>query len=203
MIRNDPVALPGLLTLLVGLAAFAVALVAARRRRGREAAGPPASRSRASLVGIVVQMLALLLIGAGPVRLVLPAGAPLAVVEAIVVALLMAGAVGLFTWASRAMGRNWSLVARTRSDHLLVRNGPFAHVRHPIYTGLALFALAMAVAYGHLSHLWIGGPLYALGTWMRVREEERLLRARFGIDYDAYAAQVPRFVPGLRRRHAA
>ena len=43
----------------------------------------------------------------------------------------------------------------------------------------------------------IGVPLFALGTWIRVAEEERLLRRHFGEAYDAYAARVPRFVPGL------
>ena len=197
MIHNDPVGLPGLVALIVGLVAFAAALIAARRRRGREAAGAPASRSRRSLIGIVVQMLGLLLIGAGQVRPILPDTAPRAIGEAAIVALLMAGAVGLFVWASRTMGRNWSLVARTRSDHQLVQTGPFAYVRHPIYVALALFAVALAVAYGHLSHLWLGAPLYAIGTWLRIAEEERLLRAMFGRAYDAYAARVKRFVPGV------
>jgi protein-S-isoprenylcysteine O-methyltransferase Ste14 len=40
-------------------------------------------------------------------------------------------------------------------------------------------------------------PLYALGTWMRVAHEERLLRTQFGAAYDEYAARVKRFVPGV------
>lgn len=196
MIRNDPVGLPGLVALAAGMVVFVVALVAARRRREAEPAGST-SRSRRSLVGIGVQMVAILLVGAGPVRVVLPAGSPVAMAQAVLVGVVMAATVWLFAAASRAMGRNWSLVARTREDHQLVQAGPFAHLRHPIYTGLALFTLAMGTAYGHLSHLWVAGPLYALGTWLRVAEEERLLRAKFGPAYDAYAARVKRFVPGL------
>src|SRR3546814_1930029 len=58
----------------------------------------------------------------------------LPIFQAAAVALLMATTVGLFVWASRTMGRNWSIVARTRADHRLVTTGPFAHVRseeHP------------------------------------------------------------------------
>lgn len=40
-------------------------------------------------------------------------------------------------------------------------------------------------------------PLYWMGTWMRVAQEEKLLHARFGAAYDAYAARVKRFVPDL------
>ena len=196
MIHNDPVGLPGLVALAVGIVVFVVALLAARRRRTPEAAASGA-RSRRSVAGIAVQMLGIFLVGAAPVRVALAADAPLALIEVAVVAALMATAVALFVWATRTMGANWSLVARTRDDHELVETGPFAWVRHPIYTALALFTLAIAVAYGHLSHLGIAAPVYAIGTAMRIREEERLLRTMFGTAYDAYATRVKRFIPGL------
>ncbi len=196
MIHNDPGGLPGLAVLALGMLVFVAALFAARARRGREAPGT-ATRSRRSVVGILVQGAGIVLVGLGPVRPVLPALSAAAVAQALVVAALMAGAVALFAWAARTMGRNWSLVARTRQDHQLVQDGPFAHVRHPIYVALALFTLAMGTAYGHLTHLWVAAPLYVAGTWLRVAEEERLLRAMFGPAYDAYAARVRRFVPGV------
>lgn len=196
MIGNDPVGWPGLLALGIGGLVFAAALVSAQRRRRGETRHA-AIRSRRSLVGIGIQMLGILLVGFGPLRLVLPPDAPAALVQAGVVAMLMAGVVALFWSATRAMGRNWSLVARTRADHELVETGPFAYLRHPIYTALALFVLALATAYGHVSHLWIAGPLYALGTWLRVAEEERLLRSMFGNRYDDYARRVKRFIPGV------
>lgn len=196
MIHNDPVGWPGLLALGIGGLVFAAALILAQRRRRGEVARA-AVRSRRSLVGIGIQMLGILLVGLGPMRLVLSPGSPAALVQAGVVTALMAGVVALFWTATRAMGRNWSLVARTRADHELVETGPFAHIRHPIYTALALFVLALATAYGHLSHLWVAGPLYMLGTWFRVTEEERLLRSMFGARYDDYARRVKRFVPGL------
>lgn len=122
---------------------------------------------------------------------------PLAIGEAAAVLGLMALAIALFVGATRAMGRNWAIVARTRGDHELVTWGPFARIRNPIYTGLFAFLLAMALAFGHWRGLVLGVPLYWIGTWMRVRREEALLRAQFGVAYDAYAARVKRFVPGL------
>jgi protein-S-isoprenylcysteine O-methyltransferase Ste14 len=116
---------------------------------------------------------------------------------ALAVAALMGGSVLLFVAATRAMGANWSVVARMREGHELVTGGIFARLRHPIYTGMALFLIALAVAFGHERNLILGAPLFLLGTWIRVHEEESLLRAEFGQAYEAYALRVKRFVPGL------
>jgi protein-S-isoprenylcysteine O-methyltransferase Ste14 len=117
--------------------------------------------------------------------------------QAAIVLVLSAITCGLFFASKRAMGRNWSVVARTRSDHELVTWGPFAHVRHPIYSALFVWLMAMAVALGHYRGLILGVPLYWIGTVLRIVEEEKLLRAQFGEAYDAYAARVKRFLPGI------
>lgn len=194
MIGLAPVGLPGLAALATGGFAFFVALAVARSRRRRESGG---TRSSRSIAGIVVQGFGIALVFAGPVNVRLDPLGTAALGEAAVVALLMAASVGLFVWSSRVMGRNWSLVARTRSDHELVTSGPFAYVRHPIYVAMAMTMLAASIALGHERALLIGVPLFAIGTWLRISEEERLLRAMFGATYDAYAAGVSRFVPGV------
>ena len=196
MWKNDPVGLPGLAAFAVGGLSFFIALIAARRRAGAEARGN-ATRSRRSMLGIVVQGFGIVLSGTGGIDVTLdPLGAP-ALIDGAIVALLMTATTGLFFWASRTMGRNWSIVARTRDDHHLVETGPFAFVRHPIYVALFLLMVAMAIAYGHTSHLVIGIPLFAIGSWLRIGEEERLLHALFGGAYEAYARRVKRFVPGV------
>lgn len=197
MMRADPIGLPGLAALSVGGFAFLIALVAARARRGSEEGERRAARSSRSILGIAVQCVAIFVVAVGIQDVSLDPLSTKALVEAAAVALLMATSVGLFVWASRTMGRNWGLVARTRSDHVLVRTGPFARVRHPIYTALALLLLAIAIALGHSARLILGAPLYALGTALRVREEERLLRTMFGAEHDAYAARVKRFLPEI------
>ena len=196
MWRSDPVGLPGLAVMAVGLLSFFIALAAARRRAGAEARGN-ATRSRRSMLGIVVQGSAFVAAGIGRIDVMLdPLGAR-SVVDATIVLLLMIGTVGLFVWASRTMGRNWSIVARTREDHRLIETGPFAFVRHPLYVALFLMTVAIAVAYGHLTHLVVGIPLFAIGSWLRIGEEERLLRAMFGTAYEHYARRVKRFVPTI------
>ena len=194
---NEPVGLPGLAVIMLGFLAFFVALLAARARVARAKAAPQSRSAPVTRLWIVVQGLGIGAAGFGPVHVALDPMSGAAIAEAIGVALLMGGTIALFDASSRAMGKNWAVVAQTRSDHVLVQNGPFAYVRNPIYVALGLFMLAMAVAFGHWRNLIVGVPLYAIGTWMRVMREEALLRAQFGTAYDEYAAQVKRFVPRL------
>ena len=194
---GDPVGWPGLMIMAIGFFVFMAALFAARRRGEKKPEGPGGRQVSSSWAGIAVQGFGIGLVGFGPQNLTLDPASPLALGEAAIVAGLMIATIGLFFAASRTMGKNWSLVARTRSDHRLVTGGPFAYVRHPIYVALFLFMVAIAVAFGHTGRLLVGVPVYALGTWLRIRHEERLLRDMFGAAYDAYAASVKRFVPGI------
>ena len=195
--HSDPVGLPGLAAIALGFLVFLLALLAARLRAGRGPKAVVARRNNASIFWILGQGLAIAIIGYGQIRVTLDPMGSEALTKGFVTLVLMLAAILLFHISSRAMGRNWSLVARTREDHQLVQEGPFAFVRHPIYVALFLFMVAMAIAYGHTRNLIIGVPIYALATWFRIRHEERLLREQFGGDYDAYAARVKRFVPGV------
>lgn len=190
-----PVGLPALIALGIGFVLFLITLIAANLRVGRRTGG--GQKDARSMTGIVLQGLGIACAGFGPLRLTLPINTVEAIVQGMVVALLMAGTIGLFWWSSRAMGRNWAIVAQTRADHELVQSGPFAWVRNPIYGALFLFLLAMGVGYGHYWNILPGAVLYWTGTMMRVRIEERLLSAQFGAAYDDYRARVKRFVPGL------
>jgi protein-S-isoprenylcysteine O-methyltransferase Ste14 len=190
-----PTGWPGIVALMAGGVVFGLLVVAARIRNRRSAGG--GSRSRRSVVGIAIQMIAFTLTGAGRLYPDLAPASPPAIIEAFVVTAMVGTAVWLFTASTRSLGANWSLEARVRDEHELITGGPFAHMRHPIYAAMLLFLVAMAIAIGHLMQLVIAIPLFAIGTMLRVREEERLLRDKFGAEFDAYAARVTRFVPGL------
>lgn len=196
LVAPAPVGLPGLMALLLGLVLFVAALLFARwRQRGRQDSG--ARVSTRATAGIWLQAAAFFLVAFGPLRpTLLPMSAP-ALGQAVVVALLVTSCIGMFLSATAAMGRNWSVTARTRRDHDLVTWGPFATIRHPIYTGLFAMLLAMAVAFGHWRGLIVAVPLFAYGAWIRVQEEEKLLHEHFGRQYEAYAARVKRFIPGI------
>lgn len=160
-------------------------------------AGAPKVRATRSLIGIALQGLAFAVAWSGFIsfRTDAPRLSDIAVTTVTLALALAASA--LFIWSRRTMGRSWSLVAQTGDALRLATDGPFAHVRHPIYVALFLMLLATAIGLHHLRNLAIAVPLYALGTMQRVAIEERLLRTRFSEAYDAYARRVRRFVPGL------
>ena len=195
LLQPQPVGLPGLAAMIAGGLLFFASLI--RTRIGTHAGGPAARSSSLSKWGIFIQTLAFFAAGFGGVVVRLPATSPKALLEGLIVAALMLLAVSLFTAAARAMGANWSIVARMREGHELVTGGIFARLRHPIYTAMGAFLVAMAIAFGHLANLFVALPLFAIGTGVRVREEERLLRDQFGPAYDDYAARVKRFLPGI------
>ena len=109
----------------------------------------------------------------------------------------MGGAIGLFVASSRELGRNWSLVARMRDDHQLVRTGPYARVRHPIYLGMLLFLFAFAVGLGHWAQLLIALPVFFAGTAIRTRIEDGLLEQQFGDAFRTYRHSTPALIPRL------
>jgi len=115
--------------------------------------------------------------------------------------LLTIGGVGLSLWSIATLGRHYDLVLEIHVGHELVRRGPFAWVRHPVYTGLALHFIGACLATGNVL-LAIGTVLVTFPTFViRARAEEQLLRGRFGGEYDRYVDEVPMLVPGLPTRH--
>ncbi|MDB5711693.1 MAG: isoprenylcysteine carboxylmethyltransferase family protein [Sphingomonas bacterium] len=195
--QTHPVGWPSAVAFVLGMLVFFSTLIMARLRANKNPKVGNAGQANITWLWIAVQGVGIGLAGMGRVDILTTTPTLAMIVRALVVLALMLAAVWLFDSSSRTMGKNWSLVARTRSDHVLVQTGPFALVRHPIYVALFLFMVAMAIAYGHTRNLLIGIPVFAFGTWMRIRHEERLLGEMFGGEYDAYAARVKRFVPGV------
>ncbi len=118
-------------------------------------------------------------------------------ISAGVTILLAASSVLVTMSAVKTLGKEWSLTARVVEGHKLATKGPYAWVRHPMYTGM----FGMLLATGLAMSLWFVIPVAALlfiaGTMIRIRREERLLRESFGSEFDAYAARVSAFIPGI------
>ena len=174
---------------------FGAAVFAKRLSTHRSAEGLTAARSRLSIVGIGIQGASFVVAMAAPVKFSTPSESVRSfVLAAIVLALGVAGAL-LFDRSAKALGANWSLVARMREEHQLVREGPFARMRHPIYFAMLLLLIALSIGLGHIWGLIAAIPLFVVGTLIRIREEERLLRQQFGDAYDSYARETPAFIP--------
>ena len=165
--------------------------------RTLSARGPEsgAKKDRRSQLGIVIQSVGIGLAGFGKVNPSLPLFSPAGLAGTAAVLLLMGGAIGLFAASSRELGRNWSLVARMRTDHELVRTGPYARVRHPIYLGMLLFLLAFAVGLGHWAQLLVALPVFFAGTAIRTRLEDGLLEQQFGETFRDYRRSTPALIP--------
>ncbi len=99
--------------------------------------------------------------------------------------------------AARALGRHWALVARVIEGHELVRLGPYAVVRNPIYLAMLGMLFATGLAVSRWQALAFATIVFLIGTEIRIRSEEKLLREAFGPKFDEYARQVPAFVPRL------
>ena len=97
--------------------------------------------------------------------------------------------------AVRVLGKQWSLQARVLEDHKLVREGPYRFVRHPIYTGMLGMIMAAGLAWSRWIGFLIALILFTIGTAIRVRSEEKLLREQFGAAFDDYKRSVPGVVP--------
>src|SRR5437763_15426068 len=116
---------------------------------------------------------------------------------AIVTMVLTVASVWFCSAAIRTLGTQWSLAARVVEGHKLVTEGPYSIVRNPIYTGMFGMLLATGLAVSHWIGLAIAIVVFALGTFIRVRSEEKLLREMFAAEFDAYAQEVPAVIPFL------
>jgi protein-S-isoprenylcysteine O-methyltransferase Ste14 len=101
----------------------------------------------------------------------------------------------LFTvWARRHLADNWSVSVIVRTGHELVLRGPYAWVRHPIYTGALLALMGTAITGGQWRGL-VGALLVAASLLYKIRLEERFLSEHFGDEYRRYCSTVPALVP--------
>jgi len=102
----------------------------------------------------------------------------------------------LFAWWARVyLGRLWSGSVTKKADHHVVDTGPYALVRHPIYTGIIAATFATAALKGTLIAL-AGAVIMTVGFWIKARLEERFLREQLGAEaYDSYRRRVPMLVP--------
>jgi protein-S-isoprenylcysteine O-methyltransferase Ste14 len=83
----------------------------------------------------------------------------------------------------------------------LVTNGPYAHVRNPMLTGVFVLLFGLGVLFRSISLVSIFTPLFILlNVWELKAIEERELERRLGKDYVEYKKRVPMFIPRLNVR---
>lgn len=119
------------------------------------------------------------------------------VVQAIAV-LLTALGLGLAVFARAYLGRNWSAEVVIREGHHLIRSGPYARIRHPIYTGLLLATLGAVLAIGELRAI-VGFALFVIAFTIKARREEDFLAQEFGEEFEQHRRKTGLFLPRITR----
>jgi protein-S-isoprenylcysteine O-methyltransferase Ste14 len=110
-----------------------------------------------------------------------------------IAAALTAIGIGLAIWARVFLGRNWSPRPAMKEHHELVTTGPYAYVRHPIYSGMLLAVLGTALT----------GTVFGIGVlvftsivfFSRIGKEEKIMLELFPREYPAYRTRTKRLVP--------
>ena len=92
------------------------------------------------------------------------------------------------------LGRNWSGTVTVKKGHELIRGGPYAVVRHPIYSGILLGLLGTAIDIGEVRGL-IAVAFAALGLRLKSLTEEQFMEQEFGSEYREYKQRVKALIP--------
>jgi protein-S-isoprenylcysteine O-methyltransferase Ste14 len=107
--------------------------------------------------------------------------------------------VALAIWARYHIGQYWSARVTVKHDHKLIQTGPYARMRHPIYSGLLLGLSGTALAIGRWSALLAVFAIMLLHCSKAIREQ-RLMEKEFGEQYRDYRRRTGFLLPRLRQR---
>ena len=109
--------------------------------------------------------------------------------------------VGLFAWAHAILGRFWSPHLLLRRGHQLITRGPYAGIRHPIYSAIVGWLMSL----GLVTANWTPFVLAAVGLLhflLKIRGEEKMMLEQFGEEYRVYRQGTGRLLPACRKHEA-
>jgi protein-S-isoprenylcysteine O-methyltransferase Ste14 len=106
--------------------------------------------------------------------------------------------VWLLLSAVRYLGKQWQVRAGIVEHHQLITSGPYAIVRHPIYTGMLGMLMATGLAMTTFQVFVFASIIAIIGTLIRLQKEEILLHEQFGEKFERYAASVPTLFPFVK-----
>ena len=190
--------LPALVFLIVMICWFVFAGVFLLRKK--PPSPPDQKRESGSLFGVALQGMSYGLVWGvrrATFTPIFSGSKAVSVVAGLLAVCAAVGSVRLITMAVKTLGKEWSLTARLVEGHKLATSGPYAFVRHPIYTGMLGMLVATGLAISHWAAVLVALVIFFIGTTIRVRSEERLLREAFGEQFENYVRSVRAIVPGL------
>jgi protein-S-isoprenylcysteine O-methyltransferase Ste14 len=108
---------------------------------------------------------------------------------------------GCLLWARLTLGKNYFVStgfgAQLFQEHQLLTSGPYAIVRHPMYSGLIFAALGSLLIYFTWTTVYFA--CFAPLIFVRARREETALLAEFGEQWQEYCQRIPAFIPHWRK----
>jgi protein-S-isoprenylcysteine O-methyltransferase Ste14 len=107
---------------------------------------------------------------------------------------LTAAGVAVAIWARRHLGKYWSAEVTIRSGHELIRTGPYAHIRHPIYTGILLALVGTVLVIGEYRAL-AAMAIAVIGFVRKAKKEDSFLEGQFGAAFEAHRRLTGFFLP--------
>jgi protein-S-isoprenylcysteine O-methyltransferase Ste14 len=168
-------------------------------RRAKRVRVVTGGRSRSDTVGLASALFGLAILPGFYVLTGIPGAAdrPASVWAVALGTIIFCLALWVFRRSHKELGRNWSITLEIRDRHELVCGGPYALVRHPMYTSFMLMGLGQAF----LLPNWVAGISglvgFAVLFLLRVDKEERMMLENFGSQYRAYMERTKRIVPYL------
>jgi protein-S-isoprenylcysteine O-methyltransferase Ste14 len=97
-------------------------------------------------------------------------------------------------WARMHLGKYWSGRITLKENHRIIQTGPYAWVRHPIYSGLILALFGTAITLGTIP-AFAGFAFMLISFVRKLKIEETWLRSQFGAEYEAYQNRVKALIP--------
>ena len=98
-------------------------------------------------------------------------------------------------WALNLFRREGTEIEPTSpTNHKLVTSGPYQFTRNPMYSGLVLLTLGIALWVGAWPMFIVPIAVFATANWVHIPFEEAKMRRQFGAAYDDYVARVRRWV---------
>ena len=101
-------------------------------------------------------------------------------------------------WARWALGVMWgvstSFAVQMQTEHRLIRYGPYAFVRHPMYLGYWLILFGILLIYRTWSALFLF-VMCLVSFYLRARREEKAMASAFGEEWKHYTARTKFLIP--------
>lgn len=103
-------------------------------------------------------------------------------------------------WAIRSLGKYHSPHIEIKKNHKLIKNGPYAYIRHPYYVSVILEILGLPLIPNSYYTFLLALFVYIPFLFIRIRFEEKVMTVTFGENYSNYKKGIPGFLPIKKRK---